>query len=109
MFTTVRGLAMTATVQPPRALSSRLPALPFASNGNWTFMATCQILEEGQEVAKVVGYDVRVTIARDVENACRLHKPRRSRCTPAELVLLPRAATAGEIFYLSGGTVRRLT
>ncbi len=113
-FVTRAGLGMSA---PPAK-----PPAP-AKFGSYCFRATCEVVDEGLgcPVAKVKGYDTSPTIGEDTEYACSMHarELRRDRadggpgiaCTPAEVVLLPKAPNmecSGQVFVVMEGEVKRL-
>lgn len=94
----------------PRTKTAPPLTLPPARQfiGDVSFKATCDVTESDKPIAKVVGYSPSVSIGRETENACRLHKPRTGKCSVAELVMIRRTNDNGIYWISNGGVIRKL-
>lgn len=98
----------------PPALEGRGPPArpPWRKGyGEYCFRASCDVQHQGCPVARVVGYDRYVTVAQDVERACRAAAPDGHECSAASVTLLTRSRKecGGHVFYIeTDGTARRL-
>ena len=97
-------LGPTLQPSPPRFKPPRLPHY-----GDYCFRAVCFLHPGPLETppkGKITGYDRSVTIAEEVENACKLHasKVPGVTCGPPQLTMLPSSPRecGGELYFVFG-------
>ena len=102
------GVAVVASAAVAINMPPKFPPL-VRGFGDISWKATVHVTEGGKTKAKVVGYSKSVTIARETENACRLTKPRTSKCGSSELVMIPSSGNDEGIFWVPiTGNIRQI-